>query len=125
MGREKGLANYNRDDQLQTLLKNLVNTNKDFLSSLHKTVEQVPALGPVLGPSKLPLYKLPKHCTYQFSSQVVYEIKCILDDVLNTVENLVDGLLNEISPLLRGVISLASTTTCKSGLQVVGLCLLG
>jgi len=106
LGREKGLANYNRDDQLQTVLKNIVNTNKDFLKSISGMVDGVPAVGPVLGP-------------------VVYEVKCILDDVLNAVENLADGLLNTITPLLHGVIDLASTTTCKSGLQIVGICLLG
>lgn len=106
LGREKGLANYNRDDQLQTVLKNVVNANKDLLKSIDQAIEKVPALGPVLGP-------------------IVYEIKCILDDVLNTVENLADGLLNAVTPMLHGVIDLASTTTCKSGLQIVGICLLG
>jgi hypothetical protein len=56
---------------------------------------------------------------------VVYEIKCVLDDVLNTVENVADGLLNGLAPALHGIIDTAKSTTCKSGLQIVGICLLG
>lgn len=56
---------------------------------------------------------------------VVYEIKCILDDVLNAVENTADLLLTELQPVLRGLIAQAAQTSCRSGIQVVGLCLLG
>lgn len=54
LGREKGLANYDRDDQIQTLLKNIVNTNKNFLSSVDVIVKNLPILGPVVGPSECP-----------------------------------------------------------------------
>ena len=52
LGRDKGLANYNRNDRLQTLLKDLVNLNKDTLSAVAKIVYEIPLLGPVLGPSE-------------------------------------------------------------------------
>ena len=55
---------------------------------------------------------------------VVYEIKCILDELLDAVENLTDAIINAISPLLQGVIGDASRTACNSGIAVAGLCLL-
>lgn len=52
LGRDKGLANYNRNNELETLLKNIVNLNKDTLSYVVAIVYEVPLLGPILGPSK-------------------------------------------------------------------------
>lgn len=102
---DKGLANYNRDDALETLLKNVVNANKDLLKSIDEDVYAIPGLGPTLGP-------------------IVYEIKCILDEILDAVENLTDAVLNDIAPLYRGLIVDATKTACKSGLQLAGLCIL-
>ncbi|KAI0094902.1 hypothetical protein BDY19DRAFT_915193 [Irpex rosettiformis] len=105
LGADKGLANYDRSDQLETLLKNLVNTNKDLLKSVDATVYQLPAVGGTLGP-------------------IVYDIKCILDETLDAVENLTDAIINAIKPLLVNLISDASRTACNSGLAVLGLCIL-
>lgn len=55
---------------------------------------------------------------------VVYEIKCILDEVLNAVENLADAVIKAIQPLLQGIIIDASQTACNSGFQIAGLCLI-
>ena len=52
LGRDKGLANYDRDNDLETLLKDIVNLNKDTLSSVTDIVYEVPLLGTTLGPSK-------------------------------------------------------------------------
>ena len=52
LGREKGLANYDRNNDLETFLKEIVNLNKDTLSSVDDLVYKIPALGPTLGPSK-------------------------------------------------------------------------
>jgi len=53
----------------------------------------------------------------------MYEIKCILDDLLDAVENLSDATINAIQPLLQVVIGKAITATCRSGVQVAGLCI--
>ena len=55
LGRDKGLANYDRNNDLETLLKDIVNLNKDTLSAVTDIVYEIPILGPLLGPSK---------CTY-------------------------------------------------------------
>jgi hypothetical protein len=55
---------------------------------------------------------------------VVYELKCILDDVLDFCENLTDAVINALKPLLEPLIGKFLTTACNNG---VGLptCLLG
>lgn len=55
---------------------------------------------------------------------VVYDIKCILDETLDALENLTDAIINAIEPILQGIISDASRTACNSGIAVVGLCIL-
>lgn len=52
LGRDKGLANYDRNNDLETLLKDIVNLNKNTLSSVTDIVYEVPLLGPTLGPSE-------------------------------------------------------------------------
>ncbi|KAJ3535124.1 hypothetical protein NMY22_g6631 [Coprinellus aureogranulatus] len=96
LGSDKGLKNYDRTNDLETLLKNVVNFNKETLNAVDVLVYNLPILGPILGP-------------------IVYEIKCILDDVLNAIENLTDALINGLQPLLAGLIGQASTTACRSG----------
>ena len=44
----------------------------------------IPVLGPILGP-------------------ILYDIKCIVDDILNIGQVLVDGLLNDLQPQLKGL----------------------
>lgn len=52
LGRDKGLAHYDRNNDLETVLKDIVNLNKDTLSSVNDIVYEIPLLGPILGPSK-------------------------------------------------------------------------
>ena len=54
LGRDKGLANYDHNNDLETLLKDIVNLNKDTLSSVTHIVYELPLLGSTLGPSKCP-----------------------------------------------------------------------
>ena len=54
LGRDKGLANYDRNNDLETLLKDIVNLLKDTLSAVTDIVYEIPILGPILGPSKCP-----------------------------------------------------------------------
>ena len=42
------------------------------------------------------------------TSTVVYEIKCVLDQILDLIENGTDGLLNDLGPELNLVIGIAA-----------------
>jgi hypothetical protein len=48
---DKGLEFYDQENDLETLLKNIVNLNKDTLSYVNVLTYNIPALGPILGPS--------------------------------------------------------------------------
>ncbi|THH34026.1 hypothetical protein EUX98_g83 [Antrodiella citrinella] len=104
MGSDKGLANYDKNNAVETLLKNVVNANKDMLSDVDAMVYELPIVGSTLGP-------------------IVYEIKCILDELLDAVENLTDQILNTIAPMLSPVIEMAATAACKNGITALGICL--
>ncbi|KAJ2927173.1 hypothetical protein H1R20_g9959, partial [Candolleomyces eurysporus] len=104
LGSDKGLKNYDRTNDLETLLKNLVNFHKDTFHAVDVLVYNIPGLGPVLGP-------------------IVYELKCLLDDALNAIENLTDAFINGLQPLLQALIGQASTTACRSGVILAGLCI--
>ena len=92
-GLDKGLANYDRKIVLETLLKNTVNLNKNALTSVSVLVYNIPGLGPMLGPSAsqcslwLRVLKLP-------FIAVVNDIKCLIDGILDVVENSTDAILN-------------------------------
>jgi hypothetical protein len=48
----RGLEHYDHTNDLETLLKNTVNLNKEVLQSTYDTVNALPVVGPVLGPSQ-------------------------------------------------------------------------
>jgi len=105
---DKGLANYDSGDELETMLKNVVNATKNTLSATDILVYRIPVLGPILGP-------------------IVYQIKCIVDDVLDATENLTDAILNDLAPLVRGLDNQSVNLLCGplAGLQILaasGLC---
>jgi hypothetical protein len=54
---------------------------------------------------------------------VVGDIKCILDEVLDVLENFTDGLLNALRPSLKGIIQDYSQSMCSGSFQDLGLCL--
>lgn len=54
---------------------------------------------------------------------VVYDIKCILDDVLNITENATDAVLNALGPLIDSLLGKASDVLCMNQIKVLGLCL--
>ncbi|KAJ6610898.1 hypothetical protein B0H10DRAFT_2224603 [Mycena sp. CBHHK59/15] len=97
LGADKGLANFDRTDDIEVYLKAIVNVNKDILSCVSILVDNLPVLGPILGP-------------------IVYQIKCLLDDVLNIVENLTDALINICAPLLKALLAPFSGLLCALGL---------
>ena len=52
MAPDKGLANYDKNSELETALKDLVNASKDLLYSTYELVDGLPVVGPILGPGK-------------------------------------------------------------------------
>jgi hypothetical protein len=52
LGSDKGLKNYDGEDPVQVLLKDVVNAHKDILHSVSVIVNNLPILGPILGPSE-------------------------------------------------------------------------
>lgn len=50
-GSDKGLANYDRTNDLETLLKDTVDLTKDTLNAVDLLVHNIPILGPILDPS--------------------------------------------------------------------------
>lgn len=103
LGRENGLANYDPHNGLETFLKDLVNMHKDTLTSVNLIISGIPGLGPLLAP-------------------IVFDIKCVLDDVLDALENLTDAALNSLSPLLEECIKDTLALYCGLGLDILGLC---
>jgi hypothetical protein len=57
------------------------------------------------------------------SPLVVYDIKCILDDILNFCENVTDGIINDLQPALEALIGTASTMSCHPGVKLLGFCI--
>jgi hypothetical protein len=57
-------------------------------------VFNLPVLGPVLGP-------------------IVYDLKCVLDGLLDLSQLQLDGLLNSLSPLLSGLTQNYSESVCR------------
>lgn len=49
---DDGLANYDKNNDLETMLKDAVNMNKNVLSDVTTMTYNIPALGAVLGPSE-------------------------------------------------------------------------
>lgn len=124
LGRDKGLANYDRNNDLETLLKDIVNLNKDTLSSVTDIVYEIPVLGPVLGPSKYLQIPVDALANSFPGAPVVGELKCIIDEILNAVENTVDGLLNSlgITAQWRGLRGEYVRALCRGRLELLGLC---
>lgn len=121
LGRNKGLAYYNRNDDLETLLKNIINIQKQTLSYVDTIVFRVPVVGPILGPSEQLI--LSRIYFETDPPQVVYDIKCILDEILDAIENVSDAILNVISPLLAECVQDTLVSACNYGLAILTICI--
>ncbi|KAF5313113.1 hypothetical protein D9619_003184 [Psilocybe cf. subviscida] len=103
-GLDDGLANYDRTNDLETMLKNLINLNKYILGSTSAFVNKLPVVGPILGP-------------------IIYETKCLIDQILDITENFSDGTINQLTPLLQKLLGEMVTATCDTGVKIAGLCI--
>ncbi|KAJ7630953.1 hypothetical protein FB45DRAFT_917049 [Roridomyces roridus] len=79
---DKGLSNLNKGDQLEELIKTVVNANKDALTAVTVIVDNVPIVGPILAP-------------------IVAELKCLVDLILDATENILDATLNVLVVILH------------------------
>ena len=52
----------------------------------------------------------------------MYEIKCLIDQTLDIVENVTDGLLNALKPSLEALLGQVDGI-CTSQVKLLGLCL--
>ncbi|KAK1233573.1 hypothetical protein PQX77_003259 [Marasmius sp. AFHP31] len=95
MAAKYGHANYDRNSAIETVLKETIDYIKKLLHSLAVAIDRDCLLGPLLGP-------------------IVYQIKCIIDELLNGVENISDGCLNDLKALLK---------LCACENEIGGLCL--
>lgn len=105
-GADRGLQNYDRQSDVQTTLKNVVNLNKDVLKATAILVDNLPVLGPILGP-------------------IVYQIKCLLELTLDAIENLTDGLMNStVAPLLRALLPMfVGAPDCDNKISILDICI--
>ncbi|KAJ7092740.1 hypothetical protein C8R44DRAFT_750239 [Mycena epipterygia] len=96
-----GLTCYDRADDVETLIKAIINYHKEILACTTDLVNALPLLGPILGP-------------------IVYDIKCLVEELLDATEVLTDCILNLIAPLLQALgLSAVTDLLCS-----IGLCLL-
>ncbi|KAH9969029.1 hypothetical protein BC827DRAFT_1372966 [Russula dissimulans] len=104
LGAQKGLAHYDKDDPIEKPVKDMTNLGKQVLLYIINICDLVPHSCLVLGP-------------------IVYDIKCILDEILDAVENLTDAIIEDCKPSLKALVGEYSLMACKSGIDVAGICL--
>ncbi|KAL8292203.1 hypothetical protein RQP46_001669 [Phenoliferia psychrophenolica] len=101
----QGLSEFDRGNDIEVLFRTVNTSLQDTLESIDLIVFKLPILGPVLGP-------------------ILYDIKCIIDDILNIVQVILDGVLNSTgigsssSSSPAGLSSLSATyltSICKMG----------
>ncbi|GAA5957612.1 hypothetical protein JCM21900_000767 [Sporobolomyces salmonicolor] len=103
LGPDQGLGNFNRNDAVQVLLRTVNESTQNTLESTNLLVYYVPVLGPLVGP-------------------ILYDIKCIIDDILNAAQYNTDGLLNQLidQPGLELLSSKYATSYCKMAPSLTG-----
>lgn len=129
-----GMANFNRDDPLQVLLRTTVTGMEDTLEAVNLIVYYVPLLGPVLGPivydrkscfrSQPATVRLAQaraltssrsSCLFTPSCLFAPTVKCIIDSILDLGEETIDGLLNELYPELHTLSGNYLSSACAMG----------
>lgn len=71
---DKGQAFFDKSNPLEVTLKDTVNLSKRTLKDIDTIISKVPGVGPVLEP-------------------IVYQIKCVVDLLLDIAENVIDSVL--------------------------------
>ncbi|KAF8507160.1 hypothetical protein F5888DRAFT_1602271 [Russula emetica] len=104
LGADKGREHYDEYDPIERLIKDDIDLHKDVLGYVNELCRRYPSVCLYLGP-------------------IIYDIKCILDEMLDIVENLTDKIIGDCKPFLEGLVGEYNVAVCKSGFDVVGECL--
>ncbi|KIJ68438.1 hypothetical protein HYDPIDRAFT_24715 [Hydnomerulius pinastri MD-312] len=78
----KGQANFDPSSEVEVIMKDLANLNKQVLDDVVALVSKIPVLGPILAP-------------------IVQQIKCIIVDLIDDCTNFLDSVLNTLKPLVE------------------------
>ncbi|KAJ7786324.1 hypothetical protein B0H16DRAFT_27390 [Mycena metata] len=101
---DAGLLCYDRTDDLETYLKDIVNAHKEVVAATVAIVDGIPVLGPILAP-------------------LMEQIKCLVDEVLDIVENYLDCLLAIVGPIIQALGLGPVAKSLTDLLCSLGLCL--
>lgn len=56
----------------------------------------------------------------------MYQIKCLVDEVLDATENITDAVLNDLEnilPMLKALDGQAAQTACAAGIEIADICI--
>ena len=89
-------------------------TSRYTLSDINYIIFKLPILGPILGP----IVCVPT-CTAPLTAPS-YDIKCLIDELLNGIENNVDSILNCVAPQLTHLTAELGISLAHFGLPLAG-----
>ncbi|KAJ4499687.1 hypothetical protein C8R41DRAFT_34922 [Lentinula lateritia] len=95
---DKGLAYFDKNSGLEVLIRKIIDETKYILNYTNDLVQCYPLLSALLGPT-------------------VYELKCIIEWLLDICEDATDATLNALAPSLRALLG-------QFGDCLLGTCLL-
>ena len=55
----------------------------------------------------------------------MYQIKCLVDEILDATENITDAVLNDLEnilPMLKALDGQAAQTACAAGIEILNIC---
>lgn len=118
---DKGLAYYDKTDDLEIVLKNFVNLNKNVLSITADYVGKIPIVGPILEPRESLTIDCLSTSLIIATFKVIYDLKCLIDGILDSLEDCLDKTINSLGPLFQSIFG--KDPTCPNGGKILGLCL--
>ncbi|KAJ7038186.1 hypothetical protein C8F04DRAFT_371690 [Mycena alexandri] len=101
---DAGLLCYDRTDDVETYLKDIINAHKEIVAATVEIVDCIPILGPILAP-------------------LMEQVKCLVDEILDIVENYLDCLFAMVGPLLQSLGLGPVADSLTSLLCSLGVCL--
>jgi hypothetical protein len=117
-----GLENFDPSDALEVLIKDVVNAIKYTLTDVDQLVYGIPVVGPILFPG---MYLM---STFVFSdltfALVLDALKCLIENVIDFLENTTDGLLNSLAldpilAILNPLVDIVTSLLPSLGLGLV------
>ena len=90
-------------------------TSRYTLSDINYIIFKLPILGPILGP----IVYVPAIASFVLTPPS-YDIKCLIDELLNGIENNVDSILNCVAPQLTHLTAELGISLAHFGLPLAG-----